>query len=568
MFRPGRPFPDLDGIPVQAHAASILRHGEHWYWYGQDMGGRHSLTDPSFTGISTYRSSNLVSWKRLGTALSPDAANPESPLHTDRIGERAKVIHNPRTNKFVMWLHLDRRAYDFSMAGVAVSDSPEGPFELLRAFRPLPVEEDMHPEDARRAGEESAVLDMNLFVDRDGKAYFIYCSEGLATLHICELNEDFTDIRRPTVRGVTWARGLEGLVREAPALFRWREHVYMFSSGCTGWEPNFLLTARAQSPLGPWELLGDPCIGPEAETGYASQPAWVLPVESHGPDAFIYIGDRWNQRDLESTAPVWLPFRMEEGRSPKLRFVPEWNFQIFQPKAAPPAVENLRARPWDTRGAQMQPDAVRLSWEPSPGAYGYSIFCNGAEVDFTSATNIELPLGLPGVACEFSVKSWNLAGGFSTETLASPLASGKAREVFLSDMPWLRSWSDFCRIIRDESWDGGALAIGDRKYAKGLFVHAPAEVEFDLGGIYRIFSCEAGLLSSIPGHCRCLIEGDRRILFESPPLTECNNPLAIEVDVQSVKNLLLRVEGLGRGPLDGRFVWANPKLTPENPPSQ
>jgi hypothetical protein len=143
-----------------------------------------------------------------------------------------------------------------------------------------------------------------------------------------------------------------------------------------------------------------------------------------------------------------------------------------------------------------------------------------------------------------------------------------AREVFLSDVPWLRSWSDFCRIIRDESWNGGALAIADRKFTKGLFVHAPAEVEFDLGGIYRMFSCEAGLFSGIPGHCRCLIEGDGRMLFESPPLTECNNPLAIEVEVQNVKKLLLRVEGLGRGPLDGRFVWGNPRLTPENPPTQ
>ena len=560
MFRPGRPFLDLDRNPVQAHAASILRHGDHWYWYGQDMGGRHSPKDPSFTGISVYCSNDLVSWKRLGTALAPDAANAESPLHTNRIGERAKVIHNPRTNKFVMWLHLDRRAYDFSMAGVAVADSPEGPFQLLRAFRPLPVEEDMDPEDSRRAGEGSAVLDTNLFVDRDGKAYFIYCSEGLSTLHICELNEDFTDIRRPAIRGVTWARGLEGLVREAPALFRWRDHVYMFSSGCTGWEPNFLLTARAPSPLGPWEVLGDPCIGPEAETGYASQPAWVLPVKSHGPDAFLYIGDRWNQRDLESTAPVWLPFRMEIGKSPQLRFLPEWDFGIFEPKPAPPAVENLSAKPWDSRGAQMQPDTVQLSWDAVPGADGYLICCNGTEIDFTTETRFSAPLGLPGVECLYSVKAWNLTGGFSAETRATPIVRGKAREIFLSDVPWLRSWSDFCRVIRDESWDGGALKIGDQKYPKGLFVHAPAEVEFDLGGLYRVLACEAGLFSGLPGHCRCRIEGDGRVLYESSPLTENDKPLTLQIDVTGVKRLLLRVEGLGRGPLDGRFVWGNARL--------
>ncbi len=562
MFCPGRPFYDADGKPIQAHAASILRHGDQWYWYGQDMGGRHSLADPSFTGISVYRSSDLVSWKRIGTALSPDESNPESPLHTDRIGERAKVIYNPRTNKFVMWLHLDRRAYDLSMAGVAVADSPGGPFKLVRSFRPLPVEEDMHPEDSRRAGDGSSVLDTNLFVDRDGKAYFIYCSEGLATLHVCELSDDFTDIRRPAVRGVTWNRALAGLVREAPALFRWRDHVYTFTSGCTGWEPNFLLTARAPSPLGPWELLGDPCVGPEAETGYASQPAWVLPVENHGPDAFIYIGDRWNQRDLESTAPVWLPFRMDAGKSPQLRFLPEWDFAIFQPKLAPPAVENLCARPWDTRGAQMQPDAVLLSWDAAFGADGYSIFCNGMEIDFTTETRFTAPLGLPGVECVFSVRAWNLGGGYSPESCTPAFARGKAREVFLSDVPWLRSWSAFCRVIRDESWDGGTLAIADCQYTKGLFVHAPAEVEFDLGGIYRHFECEAGIFSGLPGYVSFRVEGDGRDLFVSQDLRNDHPPINVSINVKGVRRLRLFVEGLGRGPLDGRFVWGNARLIP------
>jgi hypothetical protein len=562
MFRPGRSFCDVDGIPIQAHAASILRYGGFWYLYGQDMGGRHSPSDPSFTGISVYRSTDLMAWKRIGVALAPEPADLESPLHPDRIGERAKVIHNLRTNKFVMWLHLDRRAYDFSMAGVAVADSPEGPFKLEKVFRPLPVEEKMHPEDARRAGEGSAVLDTNLFVDRDGKAYFIYCSEGLATLHICELNEEFTDIRRPAIRGVTWARGLEGLVREAPAFFRWRDHVYSITSGCTGWEPNFLLTARAPSPLGPWELLGDPCIGPAAETGYASQPAWILPLEEHGPDAFLYLGDRWNQRDLESTAPVWLPFRMEAGKSPKLRFLPEWTLDIFRQQPAPPELENLTATPWDSRGAQMQPDSVRLSWKPTPGADGYSVFRNGSAVDFTTASEIEMPLGIPGVECVFSVKAWNLAGGYSADVSTSSFIRGKAREVFLSDIPWTRSWSAFCRIIRDESWEGGALSIGDRRYAKGLFVHAPADVEFDLGGVYRHFSCEAGVFTGLPGLCRCVVEGDGKILFQSTALNETTPSVTIEVDVAGVLNLVLRVEGLGRGPLDGRFVWGNARILP------
>jgi hypothetical protein len=225
-------------------------------------------------------------------------------------------------------------------------------------------------------------------------------------------------------------------------------------------------------------------------------------------------------------------------------------------------VDILMSQPFDSRGAQMQPDSVILSWNPSFGADGYSIFRNGAEVDFTTATKIKAPLSLLGVDCRFSVKAWNLTGGFSEEARTSSFVRGKAREVFLSDLPWTRSWSAFCRIIRDESWDGGALSIGEHCYAKGLFVHAPAEVEFDLGGVYRHFSCEAGLFTGLPGQCRCFIEGDSRILFESGILDQKTDPLKLELDITGVKNLLLRVEGLRRGPLDGRFIWANARLSP------
>ena len=36
--------------------------------------------------------------------------------------------------------------------------------------------------------------------------------------------------------------------------------------------------------------------------------------------------------------------------------------------------------------------------------------------------------------------------------------------------------------------------------------------------------------------------------------------MTLEIDVSDVKKLLLRVEGLARGPLDGRFVWGNARL--------
>lgn len=50
--------------------------------------------------------------------------------------ERPKVMHNPRTGKFVMWMHIDSGDYQLARLGVAISDNPHGPFRYQGSFRP------------------------------------------------------------------------------------------------------------------------------------------------------------------------------------------------------------------------------------------------------------------------------------------------------------------------------------------------------------------------------------------------------------------------------------------------
>lgn len=51
--------------------------------------------------------------------------------------ERPKVIFNPHTKQFMMWIHLEQPGYHFSRAGIATSDSATGPFKFLQAIRAL-----------------------------------------------------------------------------------------------------------------------------------------------------------------------------------------------------------------------------------------------------------------------------------------------------------------------------------------------------------------------------------------------------------------------------------------------
>jgi hypothetical protein len=83
--------------------------------------------------------------------------------------------------------------------------------------------------------------------------------------------------------------------REAPAVFKHHGMYYMVTSGCTGWAPNGALVHAAESMLGPWVTLGDPCVGGEEEFRsftFFSQGTFVLPLPGL-ENTFIFMADRF-----------------------------------------------------------------------------------------------------------------------------------------------------------------------------------------------------------------------------------------------------------------------------------
>ncbi|KAH7847292.1 hypothetical protein Vadar_024316 [Vaccinium darrowii] len=131
---------------------------------------------------------------------------------------------------------------------------------------------------------------MTIFKDDNGIAYLIYSSEDNSELHIGPLNRDYLDVT------CVMRRILVGQHREAPALFKYEGTYYMVTSGCTGWAPNEALAHAAESILGPWETMGNPCIGgPKVfrHRTFFSQSTFVLPLPGF-PGSFIFMADRWN----------------------------------------------------------------------------------------------------------------------------------------------------------------------------------------------------------------------------------------------------------------------------------
>jgi hypothetical protein len=323
QFHPGRAWLDTDGNHIQAHGGGIMFHDGTYYWYGTNMDGPtyREKSAPGWEcyrvdviGVSCYSSKDLYNWKHEGVVLRARPEHAAHDLHPRMVCERPKVVRNPKTKQFVMWMHIDNANYKYARTGVAVSESPTGPFKYIHSMRPNNAES----------------RDMTLFQDDDGKAYLIYSSNDNGTLepransttHISLLTEDYLN------QSGTFRRVFINKWREAPALFKHDDKYYMISSACTGWSPNAAEIAVADNIFGEWTVLGNPCLGPDSDKTFYSQSTFVLPVQGK-KNGYIFMADRWIKKDLGSSKYIWLPIQIKDNQM-IIEWEDEWDLGIFE----------------------------------------------------------------------------------------------------------------------------------------------------------------------------------------------------------------------------------------------
>jgi beta-xylosidase len=351
---PGELWLDNNQVHINAHGGGVLFYDDQYYWYGEHkIEGKAG--NKAHVGVHVYSSSDLYDWYDEGIALKVVEDDPDHDIARGCVLERPKLIYNKLTGKFVMWFHLELkgRGYDAARSGVAVADSPTGPFTFLRSFRPnaghwpvnvrdyhkLPVADSVkdkycggkgclpaHVDSVNILGRDfvggQMARDMNLFVDDDGKAYHMYSSEENSTTHISLLTEDYT------AHSGKFVRVFPNRYMEAPALFKTKEGKYFFiGSDCTGWEPNAARSASAESIWGPWTELGNPCVGEDSALTFYSQSTFVLPVKEK-ENAFVYMGDRWRPNNAIDGRYIWLPLSIENNK-PVIRWYDQWDMEVF-----------------------------------------------------------------------------------------------------------------------------------------------------------------------------------------------------------------------------------------------
>ncbi|WP_437948424.1 RICIN domain-containing protein [Sorangium sp. So ce296] len=283
----GIQWADTSGNPIQAHGGGVIKVGSYYYWFGENRN-----PDGTFYAVSAYRSSDLRRWELRNHVLTMDSDEDLDPANI----ERPKVVYNASTGKYVMWMHWENGVnYGEARAAVASSSTVDGDYTYHGSFRPLAG---TGVTDHGKPGYMSR--DCGLFVDDDGKGYFISASNENYDLNLYALTPDYLAVDR--LAAVLFPGGH----REAPALFKRNGVYFLLTSGATGWDPNQAKYATSRSLERGWSTMTNVADG----TTYHSQSTYVLPVQGSAGTAYLYMGDRWagawGGRVNDSTY-VWQP---------------------------------------------------------------------------------------------------------------------------------------------------------------------------------------------------------------------------------------------------------------------
>ncbi|KUN24873.1 hydrolase [Streptomyces antibioticus] len=211
--------PVLPGLNADPN---IVRFGDTFYLYPTTDG----FEGWSGTQFKAYSSTDLVHWKDHGVILDlgPDVSWADSRAWAPTIAEK--------DGKYYFYFCADANI------GVAVSDSPTGPFKDALG----------HP--LLKAGQYSGqMIDPAVFTDDDGTSY-LYWGNGHA--YVAPLNADMVSIDTAKTKDITPSGYNEGSF----VIKRKGIYYFMWSENDTRDENYRVAYATGSSPTGPWTKRG------------------------------------------------------------------------------------------------------------------------------------------------------------------------------------------------------------------------------------------------------------------------------------------------------------------------
>lgn len=246
----------------------------------------YSTTDgfPGWGGtyFTCYSSPNLRDWTYRGVNL--DVSTNQVPWADGNAWAPAIIEKKEADGKYKYYFYFSANpvAGGGKKIGVAVADSPTGPFKALD--QPIIAESPVG------SGQQ---IDVDVFRDPVSGKYYLYWGNGY--MAGAELNDDMVSIKPQTVTVMTPEGGTlqDYQYREAPYVFyRNGKYYFMWSVDDTGSANYHLAYGTAASPLGPFEVAASPVVLSQKDDKIGTAHNSVLQIP--GTDSWIVVYHRIN----------------------------------------------------------------------------------------------------------------------------------------------------------------------------------------------------------------------------------------------------------------------------------
>jgi regulation of enolase protein 1 (concanavalin A-like superfamily) len=255
------------------------------------------------------------------------------------------------------------------------------------------------------------------------------------------------------------------------------------------------------------------------------------------------------------------------------------NFNWFRFRADAPVVLPPNA-PTNLAAPPPTDTSVALSWtDTSDNETGFIV--ERKLPDGAWATLATLPANITtltdttvvgGKSYVYRVRAFNSGGESSNSNEAA--VTIPVQPVYLSDLPWTSATSGYGPVERDmanggsDSGDGGPITLNGIVYPKGLGVHAPSEVIYNLAGQYASFMSDVGVddRQTTNGSVVFQVYADDALLFDSGVMGPTSATQSITVSVAGVQTLRLVVTDGGDDTSYDHADWAAARLMPATDP--